>query len=66
MSLNILLKQGFYFSFYFIYFLVILGLNSGAHALPLEPLHQPYFELGILEIGAHELFALAGFKLQSS
>jgi hypothetical protein len=32
--------------------------------LPFEPLHQSFF--GIFEIGSRELFAQAGFKLQSS
>jgi hypothetical protein len=34
--------------------------------LPLEPLHQPCFVLGIFEIGSRELFAQAGFKPRSS
>jgi hypothetical protein len=42
-------------------------LNSGPHscqagALPLESLHQPFFVLGIFEIGSHNLFAWTGFK----
>jgi hypothetical protein len=35
-------------------------------ALPLEPLFQPFFVKGFSEIGFQELFAWAGFKLQSS
>jgi hypothetical protein len=31
--------------------------------LPLKPLHQPFFVLGIFEIGSFELFAWAGFEL---
>jgi hypothetical protein len=31
-----------------------------------EPLHQPFFVMGIFEIGSHELFAQAGFELRSS
>jgi hypothetical protein len=43
------------------------GLNSGSHAcqadpLSLEPLHQPFFVLGIFNIGSCELFTLAGFE----
>jgi hypothetical protein len=36
-----------------------------AGALPLEPLHQPFFVLSIFNIGSHELFAWAAFELQS-
>jgi hypothetical protein len=47
------------------------GLNSSFHsfyadALQLEPLHQPFFVLGIFKIGSQELFAWAGFEPQSS
>jgi hypothetical protein len=31
--------------------------------LYLEPLKQPFFVIGIFEIGSLELFALAGFEL---
>jgi hypothetical protein len=34
--------------------------------LLLEPLLQPFFLMGIFEIGSHELFAWAGFELRSS
>jgi hypothetical protein len=56
--------------FLFIYLLQCWGLNSGpypcAGTLPLEPLSQPYFVLGILEIGSLELFAQAAFELRFS
>jgi hypothetical protein len=43
---------------------VVLGLELGLH---LEPLHQSnFFVIGFFEIGSHELFAQAGFKLLSS
>jgi hypothetical protein len=52
-------------------FLTVLGLNSRPHvcytgSLPLEPLHQYCFVLGIFEIGSHKLFALDGLEPQSS
>jgi hypothetical protein len=34
--------------------------------LKLEALHQPFVVMGFSEIWSHELFAQAGFKLQSS
>jgi hypothetical protein len=37
-------------------------LLSQAGALPLELLCQPFFMLGIFEIGSCELFAQTGFK----
>jgi hypothetical protein len=54
-----------------LFFWLYWALNSGSHtcwagALPLEVFHQPFFGLGIFDIGSHELFALTGFKLQSS
>jgi hypothetical protein len=30
--------------------------------LPLEPLNQPFFVMGFIEIGSHKLFARAGFE----
>jgi hypothetical protein len=41
-------------------------LNSEPHALPLEPLHQPFFLLDVFEIVSHELFAWAAFEPWSS
>jgi hypothetical protein len=38
------------------------GLELRAYSLHLEPLHQPFFMLGIFEIGSHELFPWAGFE----
>jgi hypothetical protein len=40
---------------------LILARQAGA--LLLELLHQPFFVLGIVEIGSWELFVLAGFEL---
>jgi hypothetical protein len=47
-------------------FSTVLGFELRAGALSLEPLHQPFFALGIFHIGSHELFAWAGFKPWSS
>jgi hypothetical protein len=49
---------------YTMYIIAVLGLNSGLHAgtLPLQPLRQSFFMLGLFEIGSHELFVQAGFK----
>jgi hypothetical protein len=37
----------------------ILGLELKAY---LEPLHQPFFVMGFLETGSHQLLAWTGFK----
>jgi hypothetical protein len=42
------------------------GTGVWTQRLHLEPLHQPFFVLGIFKIRSHELFAQAGFKPQSS
>jgi hypothetical protein len=47
-------------------FFFFCGTRAWTQGLHLEPLHQPLFMLGIFEIGPHKLFALAGFKPQSS
>jgi hypothetical protein len=49
------------------FFLEHGGLNSEPRTcledtLPFEPLHQPFFVLGILEIGSLMLFAQTGLE----
>jgi hypothetical protein len=47
-------------SIFFFLFLWYWGLNSRLH---LEPLYQSFFVTGFSEIGSHELFARASFKM---
>jgi hypothetical protein len=49
----------------FFFFFVVLGLELGAFTLS-HSTTQPYFGGGFFEIGAHKLFAWAGFEQQSS
>jgi hypothetical protein len=45
---------------FFFFFYGTGVLTQGPH---LEPLHQPFFVKGFIEIGSLELFAWAGFEL---
>jgi hypothetical protein len=38
------------------------GTRAWTQGLHLEPLHQLFFVMGFFKIGAHELFAQAGFE----
>jgi hypothetical protein len=49
-----------FFSFFFFFAVLVLELRAY-----LEPLHQPFFVMGVFKIGSHEPFARAGFELQS-
>jgi hypothetical protein len=46
-------------------FCFICGTGVWTQGLHFEPLHQPFFVMGIFEIGSHKLFAWASFKPQS-
>jgi hypothetical protein len=47
-------------------FIYLFGTAAWTQSLHLEPLHQPFFVIGIFEIGSLELFAWAGFEPRSS
>jgi hypothetical protein len=49
--------------YYYYYFCITGAWSQGLH---LEPLQQPFFVMGFLQIGARELFAQAGLELQFS
>jgi hypothetical protein len=57
---------------FFFFFLSVLGFEHRAshtceaEAVLLESLYQPFFVLGIFELGSHELFAWTSFELRSS
>jgi hypothetical protein len=60
--------SGMYQVLYMVQYLFFRGEgSSGAwtQGLYIEPLHQPFFVMGFFEIESRELFALAGFELQS-
>jgi hypothetical protein len=58
---------GNFWGFFFLFFFAVLGLELKASGtLPLEPLSQSCFVLGIFEIGSYKLFAQNGFELGSS
>jgi hypothetical protein len=48
------------------FFFFFCGTGVWTQGLHLEPLHQPFFVMVVLEIGSHKLFAQAGFEPQSS
>jgi hypothetical protein len=50
----------------FCFFFFFCGAGVWTQGLHLEPLHQLFFVQGFFKIGSHELFARAGFELQSS
>jgi hypothetical protein len=51
-----------------LYLFIYLFCSTGvwAQGLHLEPLHQPFFMMGIFEIGSRTLFPRAGLEPQSS
>jgi hypothetical protein len=63
MALVFVRKTGDWFLCSFFFFCSTRVWTQGLH---LEPLHQPYFCEGFIEIGSSELLARAGFEPQSS
>jgi hypothetical protein len=49
----------------FLFCFAVMGFELRAY-IHLEPAHHLFFELGIFEIGSHELFAWADFEPRSS
>jgi hypothetical protein len=50
----------------FLFFFVLLGLKLRTYTLNHFTSPPAFFVVGVFEIGSHELFAQAGFELQSS
>jgi hypothetical protein len=42
--------------FFILFYFVAIGLTGAPSALPLEPLHQPFFVMGFFKIGSPEQF----------
>jgi hypothetical protein len=51
---------------HFLSFFLFYGMGVLTQDLHPEPIHQPFFVMGVFEIGSCKLFAWAGFKPQSS
>jgi hypothetical protein len=51
---------------HYLFCFAVLGFELRAYILSYSTKSQPFFVMGFFKIESHELFAQAGFELQSS